>query len=396
MCLPCGCGNIVSFLPLLWIVAMPVVGSFCGPDTALRYSLLMMLYAMLGSFVNRFVNILLPVFTIAFFVVIICLPISIVPYPLVWLYGQLVWIVEPLVLLVEAIGVIQITMRLSKEVSDQVEDNELLAKGLIIGTTAIAYIASFIFAIIICRTGSWPIIYLLMVIILVSLVHLALTVRADEGIISNCSVVSMCMLGALCAGVYESNLIHNPLPEPKEWSDESFNYLSLFQLVVSTATSSMTLVTKATRFLYKLVNPVLITLILVRTVSIQQVMGLILSRFYKYMLDDEDNEMEEESYLEDVIEEPTCLPGVPACLEPSALPTKLSLIFVYTQLVIRTMALSGGHRPYRSLVPAGLQGVMLSGVWHHVGVFRMMQICILGLVYPYRLHREGVEEDEDW
>ncbi|XP_041455824.1 uncharacterized protein LOC121408413 [Lytechinus variegatus] len=393
MCLPCG--NILGFLPLLWIIAMPVVGSFCGPETALRFSLLMMLYSMLESFMKKFVNFLLPVFTIGFFVVIMCLPISIVPYPLVWLYGQLIWITEPLILFVEAIGVIRISMRLSKEVTDHIDDHELLAKGLIITTTVIAYTASFIFAISIYRTGSQPITCILLVIILVSVIHLAMTIKADHGIISNCSIVCLCMIGSLCAGVYESNLIHNPLPEPKEWSDESFDHLSLVQLVLSTATSSMSHVTKATRFLYKLVSPVLISLIVVRTVSIQQVMGHLLTRFYQYMLDDEENEMEEESYLEEVIEEPTCLPNVPTCLEPSALPTKLSLIFVYTQLVFRTMSLSGGHRPYQSLVPAGFREVMLSGVWNQVGVFRMLQICTLGLVYPLRLHREG-EEDDAW
>nr|XP_054773393.1 uncharacterized protein LOC129281483 [Lytechinus pictus] len=128
MCLPCV--NILGFLPLLWIIAMPVVGSFCGPETALRFSLLMMLYSMLESFIKKFVNFLLPVFTIGFFVVIMCLPISIVPYPLVWLYGQLIWITEPLILFVEAVGVIRTSMRLSKEVSDHIDDQELIAKML--------------------------------------------------------------------------------------------------------------------------------------------------------------------------------------------------------------------------------------------------------------------------
>lgn len=391
MCFPCIC--VLGYLPLLWVVAMPIVGSFCGPDTVLRLSLLMMLYSVAESLVQRFVKFLLPVFTIAFFAVIICLPVSIVPYPLVWLYSQLAWITEPFILLAEAAGVIRIVMKFSRQVSIHIEDNALLAKSLILGVAVVAYLASVFFAVHTYKTGSWAIKGLLLVIIIVSLIHLVLTIRLDSGIISNCAVVTMCMIGALCVGFYEANLVENPLSEPQEWSDESYDAMSMTQILLSTATSSMSHVTKATRFLSKLINPALLSLILIRVVSMQQVVSLVITRIQQYMLDDEDNEVVDESYLDEVVvDDYACLPPL---MGDAALPTKISLIFVYTQLVLKTIVLSGGHRPFWVLVPLRFQELLAGSgagaLWTKVGLFRVMQIVVLGFVYPMRMF---VEEEE--
>ena len=53
MCLP-GM-SIVTLLPLLWVIVMPIIGAFSGPETVLRLSLLMMVYSLLETCVQRFV-----------------------------------------------------------------------------------------------------------------------------------------------------------------------------------------------------------------------------------------------------------------------------------------------------------------------------------------------------
>ncbi|XP_071502601.1 uncharacterized protein [Diadema antillarum] len=396
MCVPFS--TICGLLPLVWIIAMPVVGAFDGPDTVLRLSLLMMLYTAMGSCVQKFVRFLLPIFDAAFFAVIVSLPVSVIPYPLVWMYGQLVWIAEPLTLLVEAVGIVRITMKLSRAVVRQIEDNPLLVKGLILGAAGVAYLGSAALAVYAYLSGSTFARGLLVLVVLVAVIHLILTIKMDNGIISDCAIVTLCTMGALCVGFYEANLIDNPLAEPIEWYNAATDQKSLTQMVLSLGTSSLSHVTKATRFLAKLISPALITMIVIRAVSMQQCVYWMYSILKERMLfaeDDAEDLIEEEDDLVEVeINDAWC----PACLgtqDGVSLPTKLGLIFVYTQLVTRTMAFSGGRTPYRALLPARLDEALTDGPLRTIGVLRLAQIAIMALLYPAAVFHRAELDDED-
>ena len=59
---------------------------------------------------------------------ILAVPLSVLPSPLLWLYDLVLWSSEPVLQIVETIGAIKLTMSVSREVIDRMDDQPALAK----------------------------------------------------------------------------------------------------------------------------------------------------------------------------------------------------------------------------------------------------------------------------
>ena len=59
---------------------------------------------------------------------LVCLPFTLVPYPVIWLYDKMLWFSEPLLLIVEVLAVMRIITMLTKFMTDHIDEEPTASK----------------------------------------------------------------------------------------------------------------------------------------------------------------------------------------------------------------------------------------------------------------------------
>ncbi|XP_078598060.1 uncharacterized protein LOC144874108 isoform X1 [Branchiostoma floridae x Branchiostoma japonicum] len=368
MCLSCGDG--VRLIPLLWMLTMPMYGSFLGPEPVLRLSIMLMIHAGVGAALPLGLAFVAPYLQVGALALILSLPVNLLPYALVWLYDKLLLVSEPALLLVEAAQVVRLAMAGSELALGGIEERPVLIKSLILGVTAVSYVISAAIAVVLYSQGSSALNWLMLVLLLAAVGLAALTYIVDEGVISNSGLVTMAAFVMLWLMDQELTLAANPRTAPAEWAGAPWEDLSYIQVLLSLAGSTMVHVHSALHFIRKLFSPAFLLLVVLRIATVLHVVSA-LSR---------GSEEKEESWSSHEEEEEAGRSLISAWTSPLAV--KLSIILVYTQLVVHSiqMGSTGSH----TAVGGAMEGAHTS-VWQGLGLMRVLQIVALGGMYLYRL-----------
>ncbi|XP_022104597.1 uncharacterized protein LOC110986742 isoform X3 [Acanthaster planci] len=299
MCFPMEC---LSIVPLLWLITMPLFGSFCGPEVVLRLSLMMMLHTLIGAALPGVLVSLIPFFQTALFCIILALPITVVPYLFLWVYDKLIWLSEPVFLTIEAVELVRVSVRTSSRMAEQIEEQPLLMKSLILGAAGISYLLSVIIGYALLSSSTPAVRWILAALVVVSVVLLLLTLMKEEGIISDCGIATLAMFSILWAMQQESNMMAHPMKVPEEWINgniheefvsfehptrigisASSDEKSFLQLLLSMATMGFARVTLAFSFLRNLFSASFLLLVAIRVLSVIHVASLVARRITEQM-----------------------------------------------------------------------------------------------------------------
>ncbi|XP_071791007.1 uncharacterized protein [Asterias amurensis] len=359
-----------SVLPLTWLITMPLFGSFCGPEVVLRLSLMMVLHTMIGAAVPTVLVMVIPFFQTALFGVLLALPITVVPYFFLWVYDKFIWLSEPVFLTIEAVEVVRVSVRTSSRIAEQIEEQPILMKSLIIGAAGICYTLTLILGYILLNIGSPAVKWVLGALIIVAVLLLVLTLMKDEGIISDCGIVTLAMVSILWAMQQESNMMTHPMKVPEDWINSNTDEKSFLQLLLMMATMGYARVTQAFSFLRNLFSASFLLLVAVRVLSVIHVVSLVAKRLTE--------QSDEYSDSSDIHNE-----QFPSAWH-SPFMVKLALIFVYTQLVVYNIEVSTKPLSYTASGP--IMEVATKGLVQKVGVSRLVQLCVLIGTYIYRLY----------
>ncbi|XP_066269994.1 uncharacterized protein [Branchiostoma lanceolatum] len=374
MCLSIGDG--VRLVPLLWMLTMPMYGSFLGPEPVLRLSLMMMIHAGVGAALPLGLSFIAPYLQVGVLALILSLPVNLLPYALVWLYEKLLLVSEPALLLTEAAEVVRLAMKGSELALAGIEERPGLIKTLILGVTAVSYVVSAVIAVVLYSQGSSALNWVLLLLVVAAVGLAVLTYIVDEGVISNAGVVTMAAFVMLWLMDQELTLAANPRTAPAEWAGAPWADYSYLEVLLSLASSTMVHVHSALHFIRKLFSPAFLLLVVLRIATVLHVVSA-LSR---------GSEEQEESWSSGEEEEAE-RSLVSAWTSPLAV--KLSIILVYTQLVVH-------HIQLGSTLPGSHTAVTTeeshTAVWHGLGLMRVLQIVALGGMYLYRLY----STDEDF
>ncbi|XP_019622340.1 PREDICTED: uncharacterized protein LOC109468538 [Branchiostoma belcheri] len=342
MCLSCGDG--VRLIPLLWMLTMPMYGSFLGPEPVLRLSLMLMLHAAVGAALPIGLSFIAPYVQVGALVLVLSLPVNLMPYALVWLYDKLLLVSEPALLLVEAAEVVRMTLRCSELALQHIEERPVFIKTLILAVSAVSYVISAVLAAVLYSRDSSTLNWLLLVMLVAAVGLAVLTYIVDEGVISNAAVVTMAGFVMLWLMDQELALAANPRTAPDEWAGASWGDYSYLQVLLSLAGSTM-------------------------------------AKAFSGQKETDWSSLQEED-----------AEGSPSSISAwtSPLAVKLSIILVYTQLVVHSiqMGSTGSHTAVTD--PGSHTAVMDPGshsaVWQGLGLMRVLQIGALVGIYLQRLY----------
>ncbi|XP_061166487.1 uncharacterized protein LOC133175399 [Saccostrea echinata] len=260
---------LIEFLPYLWVVTVPVYGSFCGIDLILRISILLFIYVIAGEMVPKSLHSVVPYLSFGLWVLIVYyVPINLIPWPVIWLYDKLLWITGPVLMITEIVLALNFQMRCSQRVCVRIqEDDSSLFKLIIILFSAGCYalMASFLYEIY--STGSTTH-YLLMFLVLIMCVAVHnMMWMSQDGILCDAAFTCMCTVCILYAMKEETTLINSPLKTPSTW----FQYdpkQSMFHLGLFIFNSTVDSAGLAIGFLMKFLRPFFLLTLGVRLYSI--------------------------------------------------------------------------------------------------------------------------------
>ncbi|GFO10553.1 hypothetical protein PoB_003705800 [Plakobranchus ocellatus] len=127
MCFGLGIGfciGLIEILPYICLVTVPLLGSFYGAETIYRLSILLIVHSIVIEFIPSVLLRVIPVLSILLFGVLVYLPVSITPWPVVWIYSAAMWITDPLLMIAEVILLQNYVMRMSQLGADEIERDE--------------------------------------------------------------------------------------------------------------------------------------------------------------------------------------------------------------------------------------------------------------------------------
>ncbi|XP_033628321.1 uncharacterized protein LOC117290873 [Asterias rubens] len=312
----------------------------------------------------------IPFFQTALFGVLLALPITVVPYFFLWVYDKFIWLSEPVFLTIEAVEVVRVSVRTSSRIAEQIEEQPILMKSLIIGAAGICYTLTLILGYILLNIGSPAVKWVLGALIIVAVLLLVLTLMKEEGIISDCGIVTLAMVSILWAMQQESNTMTHPMKVPEDWINSNTDEKSFLQLLLMMATMGYARVTQAFSFLRNLFSASFLLLVAVRVLSVIHVVSLVAKRLTEQSDEYSDSSDGHNEQFPSAWHSPFMV--------------KLALIFVYTQLVVYNIEVSTKPLSYTASGP--IMEVATKGLVQKVGVSRLVQLCVLIGTYIYRLY----------
>lgn len=368
-----------EFLPYIALgVALPLFGSFCGVDTILRISLLLYIHSAVVSLLPRSWFSVQPLVQFALFIVLVILPLTWLPWVIVWVYGQFLWLTELPLMVAEVVLAQNLVMRYGQRLADKIEvdDNAGLCKGVILTFAACCYGFA--------ASGAWEIYKgdssvqigcLCLVLLVIVAVHNMLWM-AHEGVISDAAFCSVCMMAVLGAMAVETRLIRSPLPAPRRWSRAGSTAVSAVSLFWSIMTTPSDVASRAVSFLYQFISPFFVVSLTSRVYSTLFIVSKVTKNFFTD---------EEEFRIVDMDED-----DLTYAMSPWRAPLllKVSIIFMMTQFT--TLFLWESSGAFMASVSAW--SPLSAGVWpQHVLIGRALQLVAVCTFYMWRLYCA-----EDW
>ncbi|XP_013415846.1 uncharacterized protein LOC106177571, partial [Lingula anatina] len=322
MCLFPGITCLAIFLPYFWLLCMPLYGSFSGTEPVVRFSLMMQFQAIIMSAFPVGLVSFIPCLELVTLCVLMCLPVSLTPFPVVWLYDKLLWLSEPVWMLTEVLIPLEWAMAMSQKAVDRLDEEPTnLAKGMILGLSTLCYAVMLYFGIELYRLYSDSTLTVCMLCILLALSVLChiMMWKVDEGIIVDAAFVSVFSMLFLYCYHIERVILQNPLPKPDTWKriEGSISYLGL---LYSFTNASLLNANRAMQFMKKLFSPVFVLFSLLRLFSVLTAVGIVVRK---------GSDQEEECDMDDDRFET----HFNSLIRKSPVVVRLSVIFVYTQLV---------------------------------------------------------------
>ncbi|CAH1800483.1 unnamed protein product [Owenia fusiformis] len=265
MCLPFLCLNVISILPYVWLLTVPIYGSFCGTEVVLKMSLLMAVHAIVGGMIPKVLGSLIPYIQLILLGGLMSLPISLTPYPLVWIYDKVLWLSNPAWMAIEAYQVVAMITIISQNLVDQIDDHSFLIKSTILGLSGLCYSTTFYLGWGLYQSDVAGIQWMLLVtIVMIVMLHVVMYI-ADYGIILEAAGISVFTIGALYIIKFEADTDIQTITVPTSWKLvpgwQSFSYIQLLFSFTNTSLESATL---AVEFLWKLFQPMFALLTVLR------------------------------------------------------------------------------------------------------------------------------------
>ncbi|XP_077995854.1 uncharacterized protein LOC144449220 [Glandiceps talaboti] len=254
----------------------------------------------------------------------------------------------------------------SHKLVTKLEDEPSFTKFLMLALAAMCYSLSMSVCVLL-RSQDSPIpTWLIFVLWLLALGMLICAVISEAGNIVDVSVVTFAMFAAIWAMNQESNIAKHPIQTPQGWYSDDLDKRSFLHLLYSMIMTSLVQVTNISQtflFLYNLISPSFLLLVGIRVASILHAVSLIPRG---------SDEAPSQSYLEEEINTTSLLNW------KSPLIIKLTLIFVYTQLVVYNI------EAYSCKDAIGNQ--VFQGLVADFGLSRLWQVFVFVAVYIYRLY----------
>ncbi|XP_059165909.1 uncharacterized protein LOC131948347 [Physella acuta] len=369
----CCCWLIIEILPYLCLVILPLIGSFYGSDSIYRTSILLIGHSVIIEYIPEQMLRYIPCLNIMLFGILMVIPLSLMPWPVVWLYSMAIWITEPIFMIAEVFLILNFVMRISQTAADKIEEDEESAhlyKGAILMFSSLSYAftASVAYSSVYSNATTFQIV-ILVVILCICVANHNMMLMAHEGIISDCAFTCLINVLILYTMITETQFINSPLPEPLLWKRSGGTSSSGFvQIVASILQINIDYAQIPIDFLKRFFSPLYIVMLAIRLYSILFIVQKVTRNFFQK--DDTDSfDCEEET--------------PPPCKSPVLL--KVSIIFMFTQLCGNLLQeWSGNH--------ASLFWYLPKMAWTSEFLFnRLIQIVAVNGFYIWRLYRA-----EDW
>jgi len=372
------CMGFIEILPYFLLVSVPVLGAFCGIETINRLAVVLMLHAAVVECIPKNMLRIGSVLNLLLFVLLLYLPVSLTPWPVIWLFEMVLWVSNPVFMLSEVILVQNFVMRKSQLAVDQIEENNdsefsFKAAILIFSSLCYALAASIAYEIYLNATGNQLICLAVTVSIIIAIHNMML--MAHEGIISDCAFCSLVSISVVYVMMIETQQITSPLPEPPVWKTASYARSSVASIAYWVVKTNSANAEKSIRYLQRIFSSFFLGLLAVRLYSILYIVNRVTRNFFTEKEDDECCDMQ--TVLDDLEESHTYPWRSPLLL-------KISLIFMLCQFTTHFLSELSGRHP---LWPAGNEGVWLVQLM----LSRIAQVVVVNAFYMWRLYRA-----EEW
>ncbi|ELT98757.1 hypothetical protein CAPTEDRAFT_204367 [Capitella teleta] len=308
-------GACVQVFYYLLLFLVPVFGSFCGKGVVLRFSLMLCLQAVLSSAFNGFNHdrdFLGPILFLGSLFTSALLPFTLLPSWIIDFYDVFLWSSEPLWLLSESIGLLHLSVQISREIADHKDDQPQLAQ---IVSTTISVIALSVSAFFI-KQCSDDYVYLGIIAITVAIYCILYTFMRNEDYVhpTDMAILLFCSSVYMYGSYRESHVAQWSLKVPPEWVDFG-EKSSLSQILLQVVKSTLDGMFNILSYLQRIFTPWTVLSGALRIFGIMYGITLLKQHFYL----DEDTEDDSSSLFSHW---------------RSPLIIKLSSIFMYTQFVL--------------------------------------------------------------
>lgn len=206
------------------------------------------------------------------------------------------------------------------------------------------------------------------VAVILTILVLFICLYKEEGIISDAAVVSLVMIFIVWAMKQERLMQENSLDVLSQWLQQVPDNRSFLKVFLSMAKVSIAHATRVKRIFSVFISPTCLLLALMRVASVFGFLTLTPTFFYQ-------KEDDEYSTLQEVDLQPHRKGLRPLYL-------RLIIIFVYTQVVVRTIASTTTDRQYLSQVTSFTDMLPGNRVW------RIMQLLLVTTTYIYQMFKD--------
>ncbi|XP_058942995.2 uncharacterized protein [Pocillopora verrucosa] len=359
-----------TILLITGTLSLPLYFSYFGTEAAVRFSLLLCVHSAILAAIPDVVKAAIPMLQLLSFAVLLFLPFNTAPTIVVWCYLKLLQCSEFALLFVEAIQVVLVVMYISQSFVNEIEDQPVIVKTSILAISGVAYILSIYLSyhlftdIHSTHTETWC----AGVAVILTILVLFICLYKEEGIISDAAVVSLVMIFIVWAMKQERLMQENSLDVLSQWLQQVADNRSFLKVFLSMAKVSIAHATRVKRIFSVFISPTCLLLALMRIASVVGFVTLTPTFFYQ-------KEDDEYSTLQEVDLQPHRKGLRPLYL-------RLIIIFVYTQVVVRTIASTTTNRQYLSQVTSFTDMLPGNRVW------RIMQLLLVTTTYIYQMFKD--------
>ncbi|XP_025091768.1 uncharacterized protein LOC112562625 [Pomacea canaliculata] len=370
------CQCFTEFIPYVFLVLLPLLGSFSGTDVVLRCSLLLCVHSVVVEITPKLWRPLKPLLHLLVFWVLASLPLIWVPQVLVWCYKHLVWLAEPLFLVAEGILAQNLVMRCGQLAREKItkKNNPEIWRALIAIFSALCYVcsAAWFWELYLAGTSLQIGCLFFVLLMIVSVHNMLWMARLD--VVSDAAFCTVCLVASLGAMFMETKIISSPFQIPWQWRLEPSS--SILEILSSILTTSTDEGNHALKFLKGIITPFFMLTLVLRLYSIIFIFAKLTNNFSEKLEIQEITETNKEKIMDAITSWHT------------PLTMKVSIIFILTQLITTYLSMSSGQ--FLAFV-SGASPVKMSYWPREILLGRMLQIVSIAVFYMWRLCRS-----EDW